>query len=89
MRVKASGASLREEGSVFPFQLSFGTKNPERSLGDSQFRVPPPGHQLQGVEGLVVKTEGAFSHQFLGAIKSSGETEAQRDTAQSVLWLEP
>lgn len=79
MRVKASEASLREEGSALPSQLSFGTKDTEHSVGASQFRVPPPGQQLKGVGGLVVSTEGALSGQLLGVIKSSGETEAQRD----------
>lgn len=41
MRVEVLEASLREEGSALPSQLSFGTKDPEQRSGASQFRVSP------------------------------------------------
>lgn len=47
-RVKASEAFFREEGSALPFQLSFGTKDPEQSLGASRFRVPSQGTSCKG-----------------------------------------
>lgn len=43
VRVKALEATLREEGSALPSQLSFGTKDTEHSVRASQFRVPPLG----------------------------------------------
>lgn len=64
VRVKASGASRREEGSAHPFQLSFGTKDPEGSLGDSRFRVAPQGTSCKGWKVWWFQLKGHFLGNF-------------------------